>query len=91
LKLPSALLNNGDLEWEDPESSPEEMDRGMADDHPQPLRDARGRRINVIVDKEVLTSWVHPEDVRDLYAVLLVPAPSEVLRSSMPEAEYQLC
>lgn len=103
LKLPSALLNGGQLEWEEPGESAEDMDR-MVYTADAPLRDARGRRISATVDKQPwLASGIAADDDRLCDALLAVPA-SDALRKALPRddawqrtlvvlssPEYQLC
>ena len=106
LKLPSVLLNNGELDWDDPSESPTDMDQMVYADVPDaPLRDKRGRRISALIDRDgFLAQW--PDQATDevLMGGLLVVAPSTALRNNISKSdtwhrcieifsspEYQLC
>lgn len=106
LKLPSVLLNNGELEWEDPSGTADDMDRMVQAEEPDmPLRDRRGRRIDALVDREGFLAQLDegiPNE--DLLATLLVVEASPGLRRNLSahgvwdrcllilsSPEYQLC
>jgi uncharacterized protein (DUF1800 family) len=105
LKLPSALLDNGAIDWQDPETSPAEMDRMIAAEGDAPMRDARGRRIATTVDRDrFLAQLPASPGMDELSSLLLCVPPSDALRRSisandtwqrtlqiLSSPEYQLC
>ena len=103
LKLPSALLNMGQLDWEEPGASTGDLDKMAAPD--APLRDAQGRLFRTAPDKAAFLAQLDPAITNeDLFDLLLQVEPSLVLRAGigrgplmervleiLSSPEYQLC
>ncbi|HNO06743.1 MAG TPA: DUF1800 family protein, partial [Flavobacteriales bacterium] len=104
LKLPSALLNMGQLNWEDRGASTGDLDKMMSTPD-TPMRDAKGRVFRTAPDKAAFLAQLPPNITNeDLFELMLQVPPTEVLRSSMGQGdlmervlellsspEYQLC
>ncbi|HMU14157.1 MAG: DUF1800 domain-containing protein [Bacteroidetes bacterium] len=104
LKLPSALLNMGQLNWEDRGASTGDLDKMMSTPD-TPMRDAKGRVFRTAPDKAAFLAQLPPNITNeDLFELMLQVPPTEVLRSSMGKGdlmervlellsspEYQLC
>lgn len=105
LKLPAGLLNNGALDWNDPEESAAEMDMMPGTGGDAPLRDARGRVLHTLPDWEAFLAQLPAEvDNPTLARMLLQVDPSPALSSALTASgvkervmeilcspEYQLC
>ena len=105
LKLPSALLNKGNLDWDEPGESAGDLDKMMAPAGDAPMRDADGRLFRVAPDKAAFLAHLDPAVTNDaLFATLLQVDPSEALRQNLGNGdlmervleilsspEYQLC
>lgn len=105
LKLPSALLNKGNLEWDEPGASAGDLDKMMAPAGDAPMRDADGRLFRVAPDKAAFLAQLDPAVTNDaLFTKLLQVDASEPLRANvgngdlmervleiLSSPEYQLC
>jgi len=105
LKLPSALLNRGNLDWEESGASAGDLDKMMAPAGDAPMRDANGRLFRVAPDKAAFLAQLDPAVTNDtLFDTLLQVEASDTLRANvgtgdlmervleiMSSPEYQLC
>lgn len=105
LKLPSAVLNKGTLDWEEPGESAGDLDKMMAPAGDAPMRDADGRLFRVAPDKAAFLAQLDPTMGNDaLFAALLQVDASDALRANVGDGdlmervleilsspEYQLC
>ncbi|QQR86780.1 MAG: DUF1800 domain-containing protein [Flavobacteriales bacterium] len=81
LRLPSILVNNGELDWEPNGNDPEGLDQMMMDAQgDQPGRDAKGRLLQVTNNRDALLAEL-PRNVsnEELCALLLCVPPSHTL------------
>lgn len=105
LKLPSALLNKGGLDWEEPGESAGDLDKMMAPVGVAPMRDADGRLFRVAPDRSTFLAQLDPDITNQgLFNTLLQVEASEALRTNvgtgdlmervleiLSSPEYQLC
>jgi len=105
LKLPSALLNKGNLDWDEPGASAGDLDKMMAPAGDAPMRDADGRLLRVAPDKAAFLAQLDPATTNEsLFNTLLQVDASPTLRSNvgngdlmervlevLSSPEYQLC
>ncbi|MBP7515338.1 MAG: DUF1800 family protein, partial [Flavobacteriales bacterium] len=105
LKLPSALLNKGGLDWEEPGETAGDLDKMMAPVGVAPMRDADGRLFRVAPDRSTFLAQLDPGITNDgLFNMLLQVEASEALRTNvgtgdlmervleiLSSPEYQLC
>ncbi len=105
LKLPAALLNKGQLDWDEPGSSTGDLDKMMAPAGDAPMRDDNGRLFRVAPDKAAFLAQLDSSITNDeLLDLLLQVDASEVLRQNLGNRElmervleilcspeYQLC
>ena len=105
LKLPSALLNKGALDWDEPGASAGDLDKMVAPAGDAPMRDADGRLFRVAPDKDAFLAQLDPSITDEaLFSTLLQVEASETLRASVGKGdlmervleilsspEYQLC
>lgn len=85
LRLPSILVNNGELEWEPDGSDPEGLDQMMMDAQgDQPGRDAKGRLLQVSNNRDALLAEL-PQGISngDLCETLLCVPPSRTLLGTL--------
>lgn len=105
LKLPSALLNKGQLDWDEPGASTGDLDKMVAPAGDAPMRDANGRLFRVAPDTAAFLAQLDPAITNEELCDLLLPVDaSPALRQSLGQAdlkervleilsspEYQLC
>ena len=105
LKLPSALLNKGNLDWDEPGASAGDLDKMMAPAGDAPMRDADGRLFRVAPDTAAFLAQLEPSTPNEaLFNTLLQVDASVTLRSNvgngdlmervlevLSSPEYQLC
>ena len=105
IKLPSALLNNGVLDADDPEEAPEDVDLQMQGAGDAPMRDVRGRILKVASDRAALLAQLPKACTdRELCDLLLQVDPTPALLAELAgrddmdrvllilsSPEYQLC
>ncbi len=105
LKLPAALLNKGQLDWEEPGASAGDLDKMVAPAGDAPMRDAHGRLFRVAPDKAAFLAQLDPAISNEaLLNILLQVEPSGTLHQNVGQGdlmervleilsspEYQLC
>lgn len=105
LKLPSALLNKGNLDWDEPGESAGDLDKMTGPAGDAPMRDADGRLFRVAPDKAAFLAQLDPAATDDaLFGSLLQVDASHTLRANIGKGElmervleilsspeYQLC
>ena len=105
LKLPAALLNNGQLDWDEPGATAGDLDKMMAPAGDAPMRDANGRLFRAAPDTAAFLAQLDPAITNEeLYGLLLQVDPSPALVQNLGRGdrmervleiisspEYQLC